>query len=87
MIGGDLPLILPSELGGYWLDPPLERLVDVSPTSTQCGLGPESYDIMERDGEAKIYHDFFCSRVNFMLCLNEYAVSSGWVLMFYIFLL
>ncbi|XP_041797907.1 rap1 GTPase-activating protein 2 isoform X2 [Chelmon rostratus] len=61
-IGGDLPLILPSKLGGYWIDPPLERLVDLSPTSPHCGLNPDSYDIMERDGEAKIYHEFFRSR-------------------------
>uniref|UniRef100_A0A8C4DDF7 Rap-GAP domain-containing protein n=1 Tax=Dicentrarchus labrax TaxID=13489 RepID=A0A8C4DDF7_DICLA len=61
-IGGDLPLILPSKLGGYWIDPPLERLVDVSPTSSHYGLDPESFDIMERDGEAKIYHEFFRSR-------------------------
>ncbi|KAM4567737.1 rap1 GTPase-activating protein 2 [Fundulus diaphanus] len=61
-IGGDLPLILPSKLGGYWIDPPLEKLRDVSPTSCHHGLDPESYDIMERDGEAKIYHEFFRSR-------------------------
>ncbi|XP_056901958.1 rap1 GTPase-activating protein 1 isoform X2 [Takifugu flavidus] len=61
-IGGDLPLVLPSESGGYWIDPPLERLVDVSPTSCQHGLHPERYDIMERDGEARIYHTFFRSR-------------------------
>ncbi|XP_030012931.1 rap1 GTPase-activating protein 2 [Sphaeramia orbicularis] len=61
-IGGELPLILPSKLGGYWIDPPQERLVDVSPTSSTYGLDPESYDIMERDGEAKIYHEFFRSR-------------------------
>ncbi|XP_078108818.1 rap1 GTPase-activating protein 2 isoform X3 [Sander vitreus] len=60
--GGDLPLILPPKLGGFWIDPPLERLVDVSPTSSHCGVDPESYDIMERDGEAKIYHKFFRSR-------------------------
>ncbi|XP_032362884.1 rap1 GTPase-activating protein 2-like isoform X2 [Etheostoma spectabile] len=60
--GGDLPLILPPKLGGYWIDPPLARLVDVSPTSSHCGVDPESYDIMERDGEAKIYHEFFRSR-------------------------
>ncbi|XP_067367762.1 rap1 GTPase-activating protein 2 isoform X1 [Channa argus] len=58
-IGGELPLILPSKLGGYWIDPPLERVADVSPTSSHFGFGPESYDIMERDGEAKIYHEFF----------------------------
>ncbi|TKS82218.1 Rap1 GTPase-activating protein 2 [Collichthys lucidus] len=61
-IGGDLLLILPSKLGGYWVDPPLDRLVDVSPTSSHHGLDPESYDIMERDAEAKIYHEFFRSR-------------------------
>uniref|UniRef100_A0A3B4YPT6 Rap1 GTPase-activating protein 1-like n=1 Tax=Seriola lalandi dorsalis TaxID=1841481 RepID=A0A3B4YPT6_SERLL len=61
-IGGELPLILPSKSGGYWIDPSLERLVDVSPTSSHHGLDPESYDIMERDREAKIYHEFFCSR-------------------------
>ncbi|CAN9513708.1 unnamed protein product [Ophioblennius macclurei] len=62
-IGGELPLILPSKLGGYWIDPPLDRLVDVSPTSSHHGgLDRENYDIMERDGEAKIYHDFFRSR-------------------------
>ncbi|PWA23976.1 hypothetical protein CCH79_00010906, partial [Gambusia affinis] len=61
-IGADLPLILPSKLGGYWIDPPLEKLRDVSPTSSHHGLDPESYDIMERDGEAKIYHEFFRSR-------------------------
>ncbi|XP_034409682.1 rap1 GTPase-activating protein 2 isoform X2 [Cyclopterus lumpus] len=61
-IGGDLPLILSPKLGGYWIDPPLERLADASPTSSQHGLEPESYDIMERDGEAKIYHEIFSSR-------------------------
>ncbi|XP_028436764.1 rap1 GTPase-activating protein 2 isoform X2 [Perca flavescens] len=60
--GGDLPLILPPKLGGFWIDPPLERLADVSPTSSNCGVDPESYDIMERDREAKIYHEFFRSR-------------------------
>ncbi|KAM9310471.1 rap1 GTPase-activating protein 2 isoform 3-T3 [Pholidichthys leucotaenia] len=61
-VGGELPLILPSKLGGYWIDPPQDRLVDVSPTSSQYGLDPEGYDIMERDSEAKTYHEFFCSR-------------------------
>nr|XP_020466565.1 rap1 GTPase-activating protein 2-like [Monopterus albus] len=61
-IGGELPLILPSKLGGYWIDPPLERVVDVSPTCSHFGFDPESYDIMERDGEARIYHEFFRSR-------------------------
>ncbi|XP_015805659.3 rap1 GTPase-activating protein 2 isoform X2 [Nothobranchius furzeri] len=61
-IGSDLPLILPSKLGGYWVDPPLEKLIDMSPTSTHQGLDLESYDIMERDAEAKIYHECFRSR-------------------------
>ncbi|KAM8870583.1 rap1 GTPase-activating protein 2 isoform 6-T6 [Spinachia spinachia] len=61
-IGGELPLILAPKLGGYWIDPPLERLADVSPTSSCHGLEPESYDIMERDAEARIYHEFFRSR-------------------------
>ncbi|KAM4580666.1 rap1 GTPase-activating protein 2 isoform 1-T1 [Odontesthes bonariensis] len=61
-VGSDLPLILPSKLGGYWIDPPLERFVDVSPTSSHYGLDLYCYDIMERDGEAKIYHEFFRSR-------------------------
>ncbi|XP_061573045.1 rap1 GTPase-activating protein 2 [Cololabis saira] len=61
-VGAELPLILSSNLGGYWIDPPLERLVDASPTSSQHGFDPESYDIMERDREAKIYHQFFRSR-------------------------
>ncbi|KAG7237591.1 hypothetical protein INR49_032037 [Caranx melampygus] len=61
-IGGELPLILPSKLGGYWIDPSLERLVDVSPTPSQYGLDPESYDLMERDREATIYQEFFRSR-------------------------
>ncbi|XP_077432714.1 rap1 GTPase-activating protein 1 [Vanacampus margaritifer] len=61
-IGGDLPIILPSKLGRYWVDPPLERLADVSPTSSHHGLPSHSYELMERDREAKIYHDFFRSR-------------------------
>lgn len=59
-----MPLILPSKLGGYWIDPPLERLVDVSPTSSHYGFDPERYEIMERDREATIYHEAFCSRVS-----------------------
>ncbi|XP_024123577.1 rap1 GTPase-activating protein 2 isoform X2 [Oryzias melastigma] len=57
--GADLPLILPSESGGYWIDPPLERLADVSPPSSHHELHVESCDIMERDGEAKTYQEFF----------------------------
>ncbi|KAJ8005163.1 hypothetical protein DPEC_G00143790 [Dallia pectoralis] len=61
-IGGELPLILPPKLGGYWIDPPLRRLSETSPTSSHYGLEPGSYDIMERDSEAKYYQEFFRSR-------------------------
>ncbi|XP_061531645.1 rap1 GTPase-activating protein 2 [Phycodurus eques] len=61
-IGGEQPIILPSKLGGYWIDPPVEMLADVSPTSSHHGLQADSYELMERDGEAKIYHDFFRSQ-------------------------
>ncbi|XP_060905227.1 rap1 GTPase-activating protein 1 isoform X2 [Labrus mixtus] len=74
-IGGDLPLILPSESGGYWIDPPLERLVGVSPTSSHSGPDPESYDIMERDGEAKIYHEFFRSRYHHTFTAVDLALG------------
>ncbi|KAL0985128.1 hypothetical protein UPYG_G00153240 [Umbra pygmaea] len=60
-IGGELPLILPPKLGGYWIDPPLETS-NTSPTSSHYGTEPESYDIMERDSEAKNYQKFFRSR-------------------------
>ncbi|TRY89495.1 hypothetical protein DNTS_016068 [Danionella cerebrum] len=48
-IGAVLPLILPPKSGGYWIDPPLDRHVETSPTLSQGGFGLESYDIMERD--------------------------------------
>ncbi|XP_037129175.1 rap1 GTPase-activating protein 2 isoform X1 [Syngnathus acus] len=60
--GGVLPIILPSKLGRYWVDPPLERLADVSPTSSHHGLPADDYELKERDGEAKIYRHFFRSR-------------------------
>nr|XP_061802819.1 rap1 GTPase-activating protein 2-like [Nerophis lumbriciformis] len=60
--GEELPIVLPSKLGGYWIDPPLERSADVSPTSSHHGLQADGYEIMERDGEAKIYRQFFRSR-------------------------
>uniref|UniRef100_A0A8C5CLJ2 Si:ch1073-90m23.1 n=1 Tax=Gadus morhua TaxID=8049 RepID=A0A8C5CLJ2_GADMO len=61
-IGGEVPLVLPPKLGGYWLDPPLDKLVDMSPcTSPQHGLDPACYDILERDSDAKIYREFFGS--------------------------
>jgi hypothetical protein len=64
-IGGEVPLVLPPKLGGYWLDPPLDKLVDMSPcTSPQHGLDPACYDILERDSDAKIYREFFGSLVS-----------------------
>ncbi|GAA6104004.1 rap1 GTPase-activating protein 2 [Tachysurus ichikawai] len=61
-IGDGLPLILPPKSGGYWIDPPLDRRVQTSPTSFSPSFGLESYDIMERDSEAKIYQEFFRHR-------------------------
>ncbi|XP_052003486.1 rap1 GTPase-activating protein 1-like [Xyrauchen texanus] len=61
-IGDGLPLILPSKSRGYWIDPPLDRHVETSPTFSQGGFGLESYDIMERDSEAKMYQEFFRHR-------------------------
>ncbi|XP_046884738.1 rap1 GTPase-activating protein 1 isoform X1 [Hypomesus transpacificus] len=61
-IGGDLPLTLPPKMGGYWIDPPLEKFADMSPTWSHHGLDTDSYDIMERDSEAKIYNDLFRPR-------------------------
>ncbi|KAF4087696.1 hypothetical protein AMELA_G00073430 [Ameiurus melas] len=61
-IGDGLPLILPPKSGGYWIDPPLDRHVETSPTSSSPSLGLETYDIMERDNEAKIYQEFFRHR-------------------------
>lgn len=63
-IGDGLPLILPPKSGGYWIDPPLDRQVETSPTLSQGGFGLESYDIMERDSEAKVYQEFFRHRVS-----------------------
>lgn len=74
--GGELPLILPSKLGGYWIDPPTERLADVSPTSSTHGPDPESYDIMERDGEANIYRDFFCTRYHHSFTAVDPSLGS-----------
>ncbi|XP_058272854.1 rap1 GTPase-activating protein 1 [Hemibagrus wyckioides] len=61
-IGDGLPLILPPKSGGYWMDPPLDRRVETSPTSPSPSFGLETYDIMERDSEAKIYQEFFRHR-------------------------
>ncbi|KAI5618340.1 rap1 GTPase-activating protein 1-like, partial [Silurus asotus] len=63
-IGDSLPLILPPKSGGYWIDPPLDRHVETSPTSSSPSFGLETYDIMERDSEAKIYQEFFRHRIS-----------------------
>ncbi|KAM8826671.1 rap1 GTPase-activating protein 1 isoform 2-T2 [Synchiropus picturatus] len=59
-VDGQLPLILPSQSGGYWIDPPLEKPSRSSPVSPHDE--PESFDIMERDADAKVYQQFFLSR-------------------------
>ncbi|XP_028833423.1 rap1 GTPase-activating protein 2 isoform X2 [Denticeps clupeoides] len=61
-LGEMLPLILPPRSGGYWTDPPLQRCAATSPTLSQQALSLESYDIMERDSEAKIYQQYFRHR-------------------------
>ncbi|KAJ3598019.1 hypothetical protein NHX12_001533 [Muraenolepis orangiensis] len=67
-IGDELPLIIPPKMGGYWLDPPLEKLIDMSPcTSPPHGPDIACYEVMERDSDAKIYREFFGSR---RLCEN-----------------
>ncbi|XP_072316750.1 rap1 GTPase-activating protein 2 [Eucyclogobius newberryi] len=60
--GGERPLVVPSEAGGFWIDPPAERPTDLSPTSSDPGADPERHDVLERDAEAKIYRDLFRSR-------------------------
>jgi len=55
---------VPPKSGGYWIDPPLDRHVETSPTLSQGGFGLESYDIMERDSEAKVFQEFFRHRVS-----------------------
>ncbi|XP_024917488.1 rap1 GTPase-activating protein 2 isoform X1 [Cynoglossus semilaevis] len=61
--GGGWPLIVPSETGGYWIQPPLDGgLVSVSPTSPGQSPDLDNYDIMERDREATVYRQVFCTR-------------------------
>ncbi|XP_077577251.1 rap1 GTPase-activating protein 2 [Stigmatopora nigra] len=60
--GGELPIILPSKIGRYWIDPPLEKIPDFSPTLSHHSFVADGNQIMERDAEAKIYHEFFRSR-------------------------
>lgn len=75
-------------MGGYWIDPPLERVADLSPTSSHFSFGPESYDIMERDGEAKIYHEFFRSRVSKLYLKSQriYFLSCTYIYHIFAFL-
>ncbi|KAI1885812.1 hypothetical protein AGOR_G00207640 [Albula goreensis] len=58
-MSGTLPLVLPPKSGGYWIDPPFEKFVETSTDSSAPGLGKDSYDIIERDSEAKMYREFF----------------------------
>lgn len=79
-LGGELPLILPSKAGGYWIDPPSERLSDASPTSCYHGDDLENYDIMERDREARNYRNIFRSRFHHSFtavdpCLGSLVLS------------
>ncbi|CAM4702130.1 unnamed protein product [Leuciscus chuanchicus] len=77
-IGDGLPLILPPKSGGYWIDPPLDRHVETSPTLSQGGFGLESYDIMERDSEAKVYQEFFRHRApEVIMAFDEHRVSQN----------
>ncbi|XP_036394546.1 rap1 GTPase-activating protein 2 [Megalops cyprinoides] len=75
-ISGSLPLILPPKSGGYWIDPPLEKFVETSPTSSIAGCGIESYDIMERDSEAKIYREFFRSKYHHSFTAVDPSLGS-----------
>ncbi|XP_061075184.1 rap1 GTPase-activating protein 2 [Conger conger] len=61
-ISSTLPLILPPKSGGYWIEPRFEKFVETSPTPSIAGLEVETYDIMERDSEAKIYREWFRSK-------------------------
>ncbi|XP_063734798.1 rap1 GTPase-activating protein 2 isoform X2 [Eleginops maclovinus] len=55
-IGADLPLILPPNLGGYWVDPPLQRLVDYhhSFTAGDPVLGPLVLSVCLEEEESKL---------------------------------
>ncbi|XP_068610720.1 rap1 GTPase-activating protein 1 isoform X2 [Brachionichthys hirsutus] len=55
-LGGDLPLVLPSKLGGYWIDPPLEKPVDYhhSFTAVDPSLGPLVLSVCLEDEENKL---------------------------------
>ena len=78
-IGGDLPLTLPPKMGGYWIDPPLEKFADMRPTWSHHGLDTDSYDIMERDSEAKIYNDLFRPRVSSVFALHVLSSSLEFI--------
>ncbi|XP_031432829.1 rap1 GTPase-activating protein 2 isoform X2 [Clupea harengus] len=74
-IGGALPLVLPPKSGGYWIDPPLQKCVETSPTCSQHAFGLESYDIMERDNEAKIYQQFFRHRYHHSFTASDSSLG------------
>ncbi|KAA0703430.1 Rap1 GTPase-activating protein 2 [Triplophysa tibetana] len=74
-IGDGLPLILPPKSGGYWIDPPLDRHVETSPTLSHGGFGLESYDIMERDSEAKMFQEFFRHRYHHSFTASDPSIG------------
>ncbi|KAL2084105.1 hypothetical protein ACEWY4_019623 [Coilia grayii] len=74
-IGGALPLVLPPKSGGYWVDPPLQKCAETSPTCSQHAFGLESYDIMERDSEAKIYQQFFRHRYHHSFTASDSSLG------------
>ncbi|KPP64165.1 rap1 GTPase-activating protein 2-like, partial [Scleropages formosus] len=80
-IRGTFPLILPPKCGGYWIDPPMEKFDKTSPTVSESRSGTESYEIMERDLEAKIYREFFRSKYHHSFtavdpCLGSLVLSA-----------
>ncbi|KAG9344930.1 hypothetical protein JZ751_009470 [Albula glossodonta] len=77
-MSGTLPLVLPPKSGGYWIDPPFEKFVETSLDSSAPGLGKESYDIIERDSEAKIYREFFKYKApELITAFDEHRVSQN----------
>ncbi|XP_048882530.1 rap1 GTPase-activating protein 1 [Brienomyrus brachyistius] len=75
-ISGVLPLIIPPKCGGYWIDPPLEKFAAISPSLCEPGQATESYDIMERDLETKIYRECFRSKYHHSFTAVDTALGS-----------
>ncbi len=50
--------------------------METSPTFSQGGFGLESYDIMEKDREAKVYQEFFRHRVSDHFFILFYSNTS-----------